>query len=142
MRAKLSDGKVYRITFKHYRGDLIDVWAPRHIEESRYIHEGLDRIEARLNVPSFRIIAGTECWITPEGEERSAVSHGVSGCHSNDEFDIEEGRRIALGRAIQSVIPRANLDDRKALWKAYFERGAAEEKNRALTEAMRNAQAS
>lgn len=141
MRATLTDGRVLRIAFRHYRYDK--GLGPG----ADYVSTNLDRIEQRLGAKAFRLDAATECWLTEEGQPRTVEGQGFSGLVVGDEWDIEEGRRRALARAIQAVLPRNGSGDegaidRERVWKAYFERGANEERNRQLKEALANAQVS
>lgn len=125
MKAQLRDGRTLRIVFKHYRhtGTI----PPEGTAIYNYVEDGITRVEERLGVRPGQLDAATECWLDIEGSDlERGEAHGVSGCSRHDEWDAEEGRRVALGRAIATVIPREDLRDRQAVWNAYFSRGFEE----------------
>jgi hypothetical protein len=125
MRAQLPDGRVFRISFRHYRhtGEGFDT------KLYFYVETNLSRIEEQLNTRFGRIDGATECWLYPEGEQRPEAAQGVSAQSVLDVWDVEVGRRVALKRALDVVFPRKGAQDvvalanRRAVWDAYFSRG-------------------
>lgn len=120
MRAHLADGRIYRMSFRHYReGD------PN--THARIIDNKLSEIEDKLGLRPFRLCGATECFLWAEGQPRPSAPQGVGGQSVLDpEWDPEKGRRAALARALVGEFPKTDPnwhDNRTAVWNAYFSRG-------------------
>ena len=72
------------------------------------------------------VTPGTDCFIIVSHKHLNfiaAFGAGSTTLHPGDQFDRALGRKLALKRAIQDLIPNRNTDGlkwRRAIWEAYF----------------------
>lgn len=102
LKAKLSDGRIFGITFAH---PTLQTEIGAHILKVRVTRCDL-----------FEIFTG------PLARERPIASE-IAKCSPRDNFEKERGRKIALTRAIEAAkLPKK---DRSILWEAYLYRDAS-----------------
>lgn len=120
MKVKGDGGRDLRISFQH---GLTTVKVGKNVgKEKRFIQS--------------MILLGEE---KEEIEELTCLGQGVSVCAFSDQFNPEEGRQIALHRAIDAALLAGKISEgeRAALLKGYFTRprGKRERKKEILAEA-------
>jgi len=67
---------------------------------------------------------GTDCYIQVIAVRENAevgLSFGETHLHANDQYNRKFGRKLALARAIQKLIPRKYVNIRRLIWDAYFD---------------------
>lgn len=122
MKFTTHDNRTFRIGFRHTIGESADDQTP----QTRDFGHVLEILEVAMDMRSFTLGGATECWITPLGEKRSDTAQGLALCSAKDTYDKEQGRRLALGRALQAMFPKEGdhwKANRLRAWDAYFSRG-------------------
>lgn len=119
MRIKLTDGRAFRVTFRHLTEDAATD------ERREEAVKRLSEIERAMGLPYAQLIGLTDCFIEEvvEGRPltRDADPLGTAVCSAHDTFDKARGRKISLARALVVLTPDRTI--RKQFWDAYAREG-------------------
>ena len=73
--------------------------------------------------PSKKYYAGTDCLICVYGKSPPRYitdANGSTFLHNADQYSRPFGRKLALARAIQNLVPRRYIGVRRMIWNEYF----------------------
>ena len=81
------------------------------------------RFQHRLPESPFAALPGTVCFMYIYSKKPWRLvdfSSGFTYLHKDDQYSRPFGRKLALARAIQSLIPRRFVSVRRMIWQEYF----------------------
>ena len=81
------------------------------------------KVKFRHVVKEMEQYPGTDCGIYVVDKNTGqtiAHSKGMTFLHKNDQYSRPFGRKLALARAIQNLIPRRYVGVRRMIWDEYF----------------------